>query len=134
MRNTVKSTSYTITFCYSQIKRMLVNQRGFIVESLKRMAASGVPSSEADCSNCRTSTATTATTATTTSRKGVNAGERDRTIGRGVAVQPEQVHQPNRMANGQPSNGQLPLTTCETNKVRITTGLIFGHLARGPTL
>ena len=57
-----------------QIKRMLVNQRGFIVESLKKLAANNF--GEKPCVNCSSSS----------NHRGINMEERDRTIGRTMAV------------------------------------------------
>ena len=76
-----------------QIKRMLVNQRGFIVESLKQLAVSNIIgqrngqrdddltngdnlSNKQTCANCQTSSYT----------NGKESFERDRTLGRTVAI------------------------------------------------
>ena len=75
---------------------MLVNQRGFIVESLKRMAIANssaasnqVGQSGSSCNNCQP-------VVTSSAKSGVSnhPDERDRTIGRVVAVQPEQHFSP----------------------------------------
>ena len=87
-----------------QIKRMLVNQRGFIVESLKRMAIANssaasnqVGQSGSSCDNCQpVVTSGDANNKSQGAKSGVSnhPDERDRTIGRVVAVQPEQHFSP----------------------------------------
>ena len=88
---------------FFQIKRMLVNQRGFIVESLKRMAianssaASNQVGQSGSCDNCQPVTVQSGNANYSPGTKsGVSnhPDERDRTIGRVVAVQPEQHFSP----------------------------------------
>ena len=87
---------------------MLVNQRGFIVESLKRMAIANssaasnqVGQSGSSCDNCQPVVTSGDKGPVVTSKSpGTKSGvsnhpdERDRTIGRVVAVQPEQHFSP----------------------------------------
>ena len=98
---------------------MLVNQRGFIVESLKRMAAA---STTADSS----SEPVAAAGMTARKTASVNAEERDRTIGRVVAVQPEQLQQTaadsshQQLSTAVVGQQQQLVTSCEiANKVSI---------------
>ena len=88
---------------FFQIKRMLVNQRGFIVESLKRMAIANssaasnqVGQSGSSCDNCQPVVTSGDANKSPGTKSGVSnhPDERDRTIGRVVAVQPEQHFSP----------------------------------------
>ena len=100
-------------FCF-QIKRMLVNQRGFIVESLKRMAAA----STAD-SSCQGPSEPPAAAGMTARKSAINAEERDRTIGRVVAVQPEQL--PQLQTASDSSCHQLQLSTAVVGQQQLVT-------------
>ena len=115
-------------YSYFQIKRMLVHQRGFIVESLKRMAAA---STTADSS----SEPVAAAGMTARKSAAINAEERDRTIGRVVAVQPEQLQQTaadssscyQLLSTAVVGQQQLqPVTSCEVaNKVSLKLQMKF---------
>ena len=105
---------------------MLVHQRGFIVESLKRMAAAST--ADSSCQGPSEQAAAVAAAGMTARKSAVSAEERDRTIGRVVAVQPEQLQQ--TAADSSSSHQQLStavighqqqlVTSCEiSNKVSL---------------